>query len=267
MAAVPVTYTWVRPLLPKMSLPAARSAQLKSSKIAGSPTGSAPLALPARVLGYSTPATRDVGGASLRLRLDRPVEGGGWLLGVRASSRACYLPAIAAVPDKSGLDRDGKSRVNLAELMVMARPTSEQRTSGALGAGAGEESVTFLHEGALRGLFREGDEVDVVQIAKLTDFFLGLNAGRWLAIRMGDIAKKAEEACTGISGDGEFGGLAEFVAGTGLSIERQVEEPPADQEVLRQHLGLGGNSGVSGQRIIRAAEEEAEQSKETLSKT
>ncbi|CAJ1368491.1 unnamed protein product [Effrenium voratum] len=152
------------------------------------------LALRGRVLGFTTPAVRDVGGASLCLRLEEQDAGtvglqqGGYLLALKPIGGAGFLPAIAGVPCREGLDRFGASRLGLAECMVLARPLAEP--SGAPG------HLTFLHEPVLRGWIAEGSVVEVVLLARLTDFFLGLsgeisgdgsaclNAGTWLRVRI-----------------------------------------------------------------------------------
>ena len=51
---------------------------------------------------------------------------GSYLLALRASTPGAYLPAIAGVPCRQGLDRYGESRVGLAECMVMARPLADE---------------------------------------------------------------------------------------------------------------------------------------------
>ncbi|CAJ1397620.1 unnamed protein product [Effrenium voratum] len=158
------------------------------------------LALRGRVLGFTTPAVRDVGGASLCLRLEEQDAGtvglqqGGYLLALKPIGGAGFLPAIAGVPCREGLDRFGASRLGLAECMVLARPLAEP--SGAPG------HLTFLHEPVLRGWIAEGSVVEVVLLARLTDFFLGLsgeisgdgsaclNAGTWLRVRISDGDRK-----------------------------------------------------------------------------
>ena len=130
-----------------------------------------------KVEGYSTPAVQDVGGASLRLRYDAKTSSlreGGYLLAIRAESAECWLPAIAGVPGGKGLDRHGNSRVDLAELMIMGRPVVVGRHDS---TPLKSEHITFLAEDTLRQFLPEGAHVEVVNVVRLTDFFLGLNAG------------------------------------------------------------------------------------------
>jgi hypothetical protein len=54
------------------------------------------------VTGHTTPNVADVGGASVRLRLDQPLREGGYLLGIRPlAHERRWLPAIAGVPGPS----------------------------------------------------------------------------------------------------------------------------------------------------------------------
>ena len=161
----------------------------------------------------------------------------------------CILPAIAAVPGSKGLDRYEQTRVGLAECVVMSRAI--QMSS----AGTPEsDGITFLHNEALQQVFHVGDAVDVHLIARVQEFFLGLNAGTWLKIRMQQISNAAQDhlqehhasqlAATRSS-------TAEQVLRSGgLDIDRNVELPPADAAYLFDHWGAGGNSGVSGQRCL-----------------
>eukprot|EP00435_Cladocopium_sp_Y103_P038682 s3161_g10.t1 len=90
------------------------------------------LKLRGHVLNFSTPAVRDIGGASLCIRLEASagpdvnqrhvaLREGGYLLALRGADSGNFLPAIAGVPCRQGLDRAGLSRVGLAECMVLAR--------------------------------------------------------------------------------------------------------------------------------------------------
>jgi len=105
---------------------------------------------------------------------------GGYLVAVRRKGDFVFLPAVAGVPGRQGLDRYKESRLGLAECMVMARPLSS-------------DDVTFLHEPALQRWMIEGSSVDIVLLARLTDFFLGMNAGTWLRVRILDIAGAARK--------------------------------------------------------------------------
>ena len=156
-------------LLPRLTLQGAKSAQILAA-------GTSPFL--ATVEGYTTPAVSDVGGASVRLRFPREVEleSGGYLVCLRSPGAGAFLPAIAGVPWEKGMDRHGQSRQGLGEVMVLARPVCEEEGKETEKEKVGEDMVTFLHEQALRELYSTEDAVDVVILAQLTDFFLGLNA-------------------------------------------------------------------------------------------
>ncbi|CAK9051591.1 unnamed protein product [Durusdinium trenchii] len=91
------------------------------------------LSLRGRAFHLTTPAVRDIGGASICIRLEEKdaAEGeaahlvalreGGYLLGLQGPSAGVFLPAVAGVPCREGLDRSGQSRIGLAECMVFGR--------------------------------------------------------------------------------------------------------------------------------------------------
>lgn len=209
--------------------------------------------LDARVIGFSTRATRDVGGRSLRLTFENGLQlpAGGWLLGVRAAatprrvSGARFLPALAGVP--ADAERRGR-----AELMVMARPASRARDGAAM--------ITFLDEPSLEALFAEGAHVVVAPVGPpLTDFFVGLNAGTWLKIRMQQLRDAAiaraveamvpsgDDRPPGVSsthpsnGAGDALGLCEH----GLQCDLgAASPPPPDASWLFQHFNNSGNAAA-----------------------
>jgi len=144
--------------------------------------------------------------------------------------------------------------------------------------------LSFLPEDVLKEWLPEGSEVELVKVEKVTDFHLGLNAGRWLQIRMSQI-------CTTSAADAEVSSEKAFEDGknrvssqsrtarrnnfesllnsdlecledfffkheeTGLRLEYRMEAPPADAAYLFEHWGGSGNAGVSGQRILRTKED------------
>jgi hypothetical protein len=110
------------------------------------------------------------------------------------------------------------------------------------------ERVTFLANEHLEELFPLGSTVEVAELSKLTNFFLGLNAGRWLTIRMSEVACKSEQSFPSVNGT-----LQQFASGTGILYSSEAEPPPPDASYLFEHWGLSGNGGVSGQRIVRTA--------------
>ena len=80
----------------------------------------------ANIIGYSTCAVRDVGGASIRIRFDdtRALQSGGYLFMLKNQSNFhSGLPAIACIPGNTP-DRRGNSREGLAECIVMGKPAT-----------------------------------------------------------------------------------------------------------------------------------------------
>ncbi len=252
------TSTWLRnPLLPRISLLAARGLQrlaLRAEK------GQVSLC---RVEGHTTPAVRDIGGASLRVRLTGDNAGleGGYILALSAGHGARPIPAIAGVPGRSGKDRHGRSREGLAEVMLLARPALGSRAWPPPSPAPEQQDLTdvthltFLDTPTLVALAPPGRTVEVTVLAQATDFFLGLNAGRWLAIRMGEICTAAEELGVAEGSDlSDKEGLNDDMLGvffdsTGLVPDTTVEPPPEDAAHLFD--GLSGNAGVSGQIVMR----------------
>jgi len=231
-----VTHTWMSsPLLPKIPVWAAATAQCLA---VGKPY------LRAEVLGGSTSAVRDVGGASLRVRLPDVMTDGGYLFLVSSPSLHCpsgagWVPAIAGVPGS----RYGTSRERLAELMVMARPLASTKSD------TGEpREVTFLPEENLLCLFPPGSQVHLKPLHRVTNFFLGLNAGRWLTIRMSEISTKACQflAETQVDEGQSTSSWSDFVLQSGLEghYSKEVEAPPEDSTYLFEHYGMSNNSAL-----------------------
>ena len=50
------------------------------------------------------------------------------------------------------------------------------------------------------------------------------------------------------------GAWKDFLHESGFELEAVYEEPPPDQALLFEHMGLSGNGGVSGQTILRSGE-------------
>jgi hypothetical protein len=227
------------------------------------------------VVGYTTPAVGDIGGASLRIRLTRDgqtPESGGYVLAIRLNGSRQWLPAIAGIPGANGLDREGRSRVGYAELMVLARPVLAMRPGGdeVLDCKTALD-VTFLPDHTLQRAYPLGSGAEVRLVHKATDFFLGVNAGRWLGIRMAQICEdyqtqeRAERqtrlelleipvtAEEGVPAS-DLGDWTAFLQDSGLQLEAVFEEPPADQALMFEHMGQSGNGGISGQTILRSRE-------------
>ena len=199
-------------------------------------------------------------------RAREPPEGG-LIVGVRVAPHAGFLPAVAAAPGDRGPDRLGRSRAGLAELVVLARPTARPSTEA--------ELLTCLDDATLRAWAPEGAEAEVAVLARVADFHLGLNANRWLKIRMREIADAAEPLArnltaareeenveegaevvgvlNGVEGGvrPEEGGHAALLRRAGLRPDDAesgfVSERPADAAHVFEYWGAGGNTGVSGQ--------------------
>ena len=102
-----------------------------------------------------------------------------------------------------------------------------------------QDHITFLHHEALQELYPEGHEIRVHLIRRVHDFFLGLNAGTWLKIRMQQISEEAQKCAenTKLHMDEETGqhALSDFLLNAGLAAADEVEAPPADAGALQFH--------------------------------
>lgn len=209
--------------------------------------------LEARVEGHTTPAVADIGAASLRLRFGgtaqpddaAPPKDGGYLLGIRLPEHGHrFLPAVAGIPGRQGLDRFGCSRVGLAECCVVARPVTDG-------------TATFVPDAVLREWAPVGSIVEVIVLARVTDFFLGLNAGTWLRIRIQEIMSKGEMWLPSQQDAAQIGQASSLVLGernmledTGLEATAEVGPGIEDSNEAFQFWGGSGNAGVSGQVIL-----------------
>ena len=252
--------------LQRMCERASSSAAASSSTARTSPP--API-LPVEVTGYTTPALADIGRASLRVRFTSPDASqhptGGLILGIRRHPDERFLPAVAAAPGDRGPDRHGATRESLAELVIMARPLHENEDEASASEIDGDDSggirtlargvaVTSVDDETLRDWARVGHaSAEVIILRRVTDFHLGLNAHRWLKIRMRQIADGAEslavtEAST-VSRDSRAETLEAFLRGTGFELDPsgRVRPRPPDASFLFEHWGAGGNTGISGQ--------------------
>merc|ERR1712070_604697 len=142
-----VTHTWMSsPLLPQIPLWAAYAAQQRATRVDSTHIKEC------IVMGGTTSAVSDVGGASIRLKMTGPaLPDGGYLLAIR-SEPGTWLPAIAGVPGR----RYGDSRVGLAELMVLARPLQ--------GQGPTQKKVTFLPTPVLNYLYPRDGRVQLIAL-------------------------------------------------------------------------------------------------------
>ena len=226
-------------------------------------------------------------------------DGGGFLLAIRSHKpndevlsdeflieNSGFLPAIAGIPGKKGLDRYGNSRVASAELIIMGRPlasnkqheSDDQSFNKAIKNDSQIPELTFFSEDTISQVFPIGSLVEVINIARVTDFFLGLNAGRWLTIRIKEICDKGvkhviiqcdnpkvqnetyvgcEKQEPSIEDINEYF-LVHALKNMKVLDFNNIEEPPEDASYLFHHWGAGGNSGVSGQRIVLEKEEIAQ---------
>jgi len=212
------------------------------------------------VEGYTTPAVNDIGAATVRLRFvqkqqpgsstnfDLPLRDGGYLLAIRSCLYGGrFLPAVAGVPGQQGLDRYGKSRIGLAECVVMGRPVSDA-------------SATVLPDSILQEWLPAGSDVEVVVLTRLTDFFLGMNAGTWLRVRIDELVHKGEawvcehcksfQRCAEEKEEMSCSQMQDaLLEGTGLKHSGHVGVGIEDSSADFQYWGGSGNSGVSGQVI------------------
>eukprot|EP00948_MAST-09A_sp_MAST-9A-sp1_P003689 g3689.t1 len=239
-------------LLPSLPLPVAHNVQeackTKECSIA-------------TVMGYTTPAIEDIGGSSLRIKFDDILKSGGYILGIRPRSGTKvqdFLPAIAGIPGEKGLDRNANSRDGFGELMILARPLHKPESDDKI-----MPRVTFLPEDVLQKLYPESSTVEIVVLDSLTDFFLGLNSGRWLLIRLNQLCQATESAydnniVTDSSSSLETTTCFQhFLENTNIAFNPQdlPEDPPTDKSWLFNHyVGSSSSLGVSGQKIIHSPE-------------
>ena len=155
--------------------------------------------------------------------------------------------------------------------MVMARPLVTDRGDASkpprpeisLKKNAREKNalVTSLDDAALRAWLPVSAHVEVVVVRRVTGFHLGLNANRWLKIRMREIAdgvagaladaRTREDFFAPLDRDDVFAQkfFEPFYRGTGLVPDPSgaVHDAPAGASYEFEHWGAGGNTGVSGQ--------------------
>jgi hypothetical protein len=212
-------------------------------------------------------ALREAGGAAV---VDQHTQ---W------KKRRQWLPAIAGVPGERGPDDHGNYRVGLAECMVFGRPvdpgswnpcTNEQLVAAeddeeAVKDGAtapAPAEVTVLHEETLRELLPCGATVEVLPLCRVTDFFLGLNAGQWLKLRLQQIAADSRSyletscataelrrtiTCKGLCSEPEDELMA-LLEGTGLVLQRTTRPEPPPPNCAEEHY-FYGNFAVPRRRI------------------
>ena len=121
-----------------------------------------------------------------------------------------------------------------------------------------KKDVTFLPKKVLQEVYPTQSTVDIVLLKHCTDFFLGLNAGRWLMLRMSELCEKSSKFLineektnidTNVIEEVKFQTL---LNNSGISWDptENTEDPEPDQAYLFHHYNLSGNGGISGQKII-----------------
>ena len=110
------------------------------------------------------------------------------------------------------------------------------------------ESVVLCvadHDRDSDGCFPFESAVELIALKRVTDFFLGLNAGRWLTIRMSEIA---QGTCDYYSGQPnanlEDASIEDLLRGSLLSAVDRVDDPPDDAAYLFEHYGMSNNSAL-----------------------
>ena len=119
--------------------------------------------------------------------------------------------------------------------------------------------VTSLAHETLRPWLPLDSTAEVVLVKTVTDFHLGLDANRWLKIRMRDIAdgvgglfpetEQGDAAGTSGAQSDNNDGFSEFFKDTGLAFDPAAppKDPPLGASIEFEHWGAGENTGVSGQ--------------------
>ena len=231
------TFTWVRSGLPQLGAFAARAAQAAAAAHSGR-------AIPCTVNGYTALGVQRVGGASVLLELaqqrQEEIRDGVFVFGIRSAPDRRWLPAIAALPGETP-SRSGQCRAGLAEVMVLARPVAAQQASRTIPRSTGCSHVTFLAEPTLRELYRpESTSVEVVELLRVGPFRDGMSGGPWLLDRLTDATARAETEIRSqlLQGPGADAADTEcldpsaLLRGTGLRLDRRLEDPPERAEGL-----------------------------------
>ena len=144
--------------------------------------------------------------------------------------------------------------------MVMARPLVTDRGDASKSKSKSSEKnahslmVTSLDDAALRAWLPVSARAEIVVVRRVTGFHLGLNANRWLKIRMREIADGvagavADDAPRGRAARRRRDPYDAFYRGTGLVLDPSgvVHDARAGASYEFEHWGAGGNTGVSGQ--------------------
>ena len=84
--------------------------------------------------------------------------------------------------------------------------------------------------------------MEVALCGRVTDFFLGLNAGVWLRLRLLEILERGAAAVAAAKEPVEAPGLDALLAGTGFVQSAAVEAPPADASATWNFWGPSGNA-------------------------
>ena len=143
-------------------------------------------------------------------------------------------------------DSETDGDVGFRDVGASAKPTAAPRF------------VTSLDDAALRLWLPVGAPVELAVVRRVTGFHLGLNANRWLKIRMREIADGVAGAVADArtredffapldADDASF--FEPFYRGTGLVLDPSgaVHDAPGGASYEFDHWGAGVNTGVSGQ--------------------
>ena len=114
--------------------------------------------------------------------------------------------------------------------------------------------VTSLDDATLRAWLPVGAPVELAFVRRVTGFHLGLNANRWLKIRMREIA----DGVAGVADESALASPEAFYRDTGLVLDPSgaVRDAPVGAAFEFEHWGAGGNTGVSGQVTRPCVEKE-----------
>lgn len=188
------------------------------------------------VVGFATPSTTDVGGASLRLVAVEggslaEVKPGSYSICLRREGEEKWLPGIACIPGDDP-DRDGHPRTDKLEAMIMVRPNVRG-------------GVTFLHDAVLRAWAPVGADLELVVVELQCEFSIDDASGPWLRDRICIVSSSVEDNVLAKQGTQQASSRVPFVVDMqlldemlepcGLRRTTRVERAPDDEwDLARQ---------------------------------